>query len=66
MPPPEGDPRPVVAFLGTSLTAGHGLSDPSARYTDRIQERIDAAKLGFRVLNAGVSGDTSRGGLERL
>jgi acyl-CoA thioesterase-1 len=56
----------VVAFIGTSLTAGYGLSDPSGRYTDVLQGRIGAAGLPFSVLNAGVSGDTSRGGLERL
>jgi len=55
-----------VVFLGTSLTAGYGLPDESTRYTDRIQARADSAGLPVRVDNAGVSGDTSAGGLRRL
>ncbi|MEE9570516.1 MAG: arylesterase [Gammaproteobacteria bacterium] len=55
----------TVLFLGTSLTAGYGLT-PDQAYPARIQERIDAAGLGLRVINAGVSGDTSAGGLRRL
>jgi acyl-CoA thioesterase I len=68
-PPPElaagGDARPAVVFLGTSLTAGLGVPLDAA-YPARIQERIDASGLGFRVVNAGVSGDTSAGGLRRI
>jgi acyl-CoA thioesterase-1 len=48
-----------VVFLGTSLTAGYGLPDPSLAYPALIQKRIDAARLGYRVVNAGVSGATS-------
>jgi acyl-CoA thioesterase-1 len=55
----------VVLFLGTSITAGHGLPASEA-YPARVQERIDAAGLGYRVVNAGVSGDTSAGGLRRI
>lgn len=64
--PSEGDERGAVVFLGTSLTAGYGLDDPEAAYPARIQERIDRARLPFRVVNAGVSGETSAGGLSRL
>lgn len=60
------DERDVIVFLGTSLTAGLGLEDPSDAYPALLQGRIDAAGLPFRVVNAGVSGDTSAGGLERL
>ncbi len=56
---------PVVLFLGTSLTAGYGLPSDQA-YPALIQERIDSAGLGFRVVNAGVSGETSAGGLRRI
>lgn len=63
-PAPE-DPRPVVLFLGDSLAAGHGLSAEQA-FPARVQERIDAAGLDYRVVNAGVSGDTSAGGLRRI
>ena len=55
-----------VVFLGTSLTAGLGLDDPAHRFTDRIQALADAAELPFRMVNAGVSGDTSAGGLRRI
>lgn len=57
--------RPVVLFLGTSLTAGLGLSESQA-YPALIQQKIAAAGLGLRVVNAGVSGETSAGGLRRV
>jgi acyl-CoA thioesterase-1 len=56
---------PAVVFLGTSLTAGYGL-EPDQAYPALIQEKIDSAGLAFRVINAGVSGETSAGGLRRL
>jgi acyl-CoA thioesterase-1 len=56
---------PVVLFLGTSLTAGQGL-DPEEAYPALIQKKIDAAGLGYRVINAGVGGDTSADALGRL
>lgn len=59
------DVRPRVVFLGDSLTAGLGL-DQNEAYPSLIQRRIDAEGLGYRVVNAGVSGDTSAGGLSRL
>ena len=61
----ETDDRPVVLFLGTSLTAGLGVA-PEQAFPARIQERIDAQGLALRVVNAGVSGDTSAGGLGRI
>jgi acyl-CoA thioesterase-1 len=54
-----------VLFLGTSLTAGYGLPLDQA-FPALIQERIDAAGLDYRVVNAGVSGDTSAGGRRRI
>jgi len=60
-----GDDRPIVLFLGDSLTAGYGLAGEQA-FPALIQQRIDAAGLNFRVVNAGVSGDTSAGGLRRV
>jgi acyl-CoA thioesterase-1 len=56
---------PVVMFVGTSLTAGLGVS-PDEAYPALIQQRIDAAGLPFRVVNAGVSGETSAGARRRL
>jgi len=63
--PTAADVRPVILFLGTSLTAGFGL-DPSQAYPALIQEKIDLAGLRYRVVNAGVSGETSAGALRRI
>ena len=57
--------RPRIVFLGDSLTAGLGLA-MSESYPSLVQKRLDAAGLDFEVVNAGVSGDTSAGGLARL
>jgi acyl-CoA thioesterase-1 len=57
--------RPRIVVLGDSLTAGLGLSQDDA-YPTLLQQRIDAAGLNYTVVNAGVSGDTSAGGLSRL
>jgi acyl-CoA thioesterase-1 len=58
-------PLPVVLFVGTSLTAGYGLPSDDA-FPGLVQQRIDAEGLRFLVVNAGVSGDTSAGGLRRI
>jgi len=63
-PRPE-PPLPAVVFLGDSLTAGYGL-EADAAYPNRIGSRIEAEDLPFRVVNAGVSGDTSAGGASRI
>lgn len=55
----------TVLVLGTSLTAGLGLQ-PEDAYPALIQERVDAERLPFRIVNAGVSGETSAGALRRL
>ena len=55
-----------VVFLGTSLTAGLGLADPAHRFTDRIQALADATELPFLMVNSGLSGDMSAGGLGRI
>jgi acyl-CoA thioesterase-1 len=52
-------------FLGDSLTAGLGLEKTQA-VPALIQARLDKLGYGFEVINAGVSGDTSAGGLSRL
>jgi acyl-CoA thioesterase-1 len=54
-----------VVVLGDSLTAGLGLA-PDQAYPVLLQQRVDAAELGYEVVNAGVSGDTSAGALRRL
>lgn len=60
------DPGLRVVFLGTSLTAGLGLDRPGDRWPERIGALADSAGLAVHVVNAGVSGDTSAGGLRRL
>jgi acyl-CoA thioesterase-1 len=62
---PRTDDRPVVLFVGTSLTAGLGL-DPSEAYPALVQQKIDASGLRYRVVNAGVSGETSAGARRRM
>ncbi len=57
--------RSTIVFAGTSLTAGLGL-DPDSAYPTLIQRKIDSAGLRFQVVNAGVSGETSSGLLDRL
>jgi acyl-CoA thioesterase I len=57
--------RPRIAILGDSLTAGLGLRQSQA-YPTLLQQRLDDEGLGYDVVNAGVSGDTSAGGLARL
>ena len=61
---PDSD-RPSVLFLGTSLTAGLGL-EPDQAFPALIQQKIDSAGLDYRVINAGVSGETSAGALRRV
>lgn len=59
-------PRHIV-FFGDSLTAGYGLDAPEREaYPALIQQRIDAAHLPYRVVNAGLSGETTSGGVRRI
>jgi len=60
------DQRPVVVFVGTSLTAGLGLLRDEETYVARLSELGDSAGMPFRAVNAGVSGETSAGGLRRI
>ena len=60
----ENDRRKIVAF-GDSLTAGFGLTEKES-YPYLLQEMLRADGFDFEVVNAGVSGDTSLGGLERI
>lgn len=55
----------TVLVLGDSLAAGHGV-DPSDAFPALLQQKIDTDSLPFEVVNAGVSGDTSAGGLRRI
>jgi acyl-CoA thioesterase-1 len=62
---PAAGARSRIAVLGDSLTAGLGVPRAAA-YPSLLQQRLDADGLDFEVVNAGVSGDTSAGGLARL
>jgi len=59
------DYRPVVVAFGDSLTAGFG-AEPGNSYPDFLQKDLDSAGLKWRVVNAGVSGDTTTDGVNRL
>jgi len=57
----------TVLFFGDSLTAGYGLEDAATQsFPAVIQQKITAAGLPWRVVNAGLSGETSAGGLRRI
>ena len=63
--PAAPPPRPRVVALGDSLTAGLGLLEAQA-FPAILQNKIDEDGYQFEVMNAGVSGETSAGGLRRL
>jgi acyl-CoA thioesterase I len=62
---PTRDSTGIILFLGTSLTAGYGVGAEFA-YPAVIQQKLDSAGFPLRVINAGISGETSAGGLRRL
>jgi len=57
--------KKTIVFYGNSLTAGYGLS-PEQAFPAIIQKKIDSLGLSYQVINAGVSGETSSGGLTRI
>jgi acyl-CoA thioesterase-1 len=59
------DDRPRIVAFGDSLTAGFGVAAEEA-YPARLQRRLDEKGLRYRVINAGVSGDTTAGGVRRV
>jgi acyl-CoA thioesterase-1 len=58
--------KKTILFFGDSLTAGYGLDDPLSAFPGVIQRKIDSLKLPYTVVNAGVSGETTAGGLGRI
>lgn len=62
---PSADDRPRIVAFGDSLTAGLGVA-PEDSYPSHLQRRLDAAGYRYRVINAGVSGETTAGGLRRV
>jgi acyl-CoA thioesterase-1 len=63
--PAAADTRPLLVCFGDSLTAGYG-TDLGESYPDDLQQLLDAHGYKYRVLNAGISGDTTKDGLERI
>lgn len=59
------DTRPRIVAFGDSLTAGLGVSAEES-YPAQLQRRLDVLGYTYRVINAGVSGDTTAGGLRRV
>jgi acyl-CoA thioesterase-1 len=67
-PPASAKPAkslPKIVAFGDSLTAGMGLPQ-SASYPALLQKKLDADGFSYEVVNAGVSGDTSAGGVRRI
>ena len=59
------DSRPVIVAFGDSLTAGFG-AEPGESYPDFLQKDLDQRGARYRIVNLGVSGDTTTDGLERV
>lgn len=55
----------IILFYGNSLTAGYGVGLENA-FPAQIEKKLDSLKLDYTVINAGVSGETTAGGLSRL
>ena len=64
-PSAPADDRPVIVALGDSLAEGLGV-DPGRSFPDQLQAKLDRAGYRYRVVNLGVSGDTTTGGLGRV
>ncbi len=54
-----------ILIFGDSITAGYGV-DPEQAFPSILQQKIDSAGLHFKVINGGLSGETSAGGLRRI
>lgn len=59
------DARPVIVAFGDSLTAGYG-AEPGQSYPDFLQKLLDEQSYRYRVVNLGISGNTTKDGVERL
>jgi acyl-CoA thioesterase I len=62
---PEKDSMKIIICFGNSLTAGYGVAMNEA-YPALLQKRIDSLGLKYKVLNAGLSGETTSGGISRV
>lgn len=62
--PEQGEPK-IILFFGNSLTAGMGL-EPEEAFPALIQQKIDSLELPYQVINAGLSGETTAAGRNRI
>src|SRR6266496_570122 len=62
---PAADQRPAIVCFGDSITAGYGL-EAGQSFPDLLQQDLDRRGLKYRVVNLGVSGDTTQDGLSRM
>ncbi len=58
-------PEKIIMFFGNSITAGYGVSTDEA-FPARVQAILDSLEYPYKVVNAGLSGETSAGGLNRI
>jgi acyl-CoA thioesterase-1 len=63
--PQKGDTRPIILAFGDSLTAGYGVT-PGFGYPEQLQKKLDAIGYQYRVVNMGLSGDTTNGARARM
>jgi len=65
-PPPAAiDQRKIIAVFGDSLSAGFGLANGQS-FPDHLQRKLDADGYAWHVVNLGISGDTTEGGVSRI
>ncbi|HEX3662351.1 MAG TPA: arylesterase [Acidobacteriaceae bacterium] len=64
-PVPASHTVPIVDCFGDSITAGHGI-DPAHAYPADLQSLLEARGYRYRVVNSGISGNTSKDGVDRL
>jgi acyl-CoA thioesterase-1 len=62
---PDKEKAKTIVFYGNSITAGYGL-DPSEAFPAQVQNKIDSLQLPYKVVNAGLSGETTAGGRSRI
>lgn len=63
--PSRSQEKKSILIFGDSITAGYGI-EPQQAFPALIQEKIDSLELNYEVINGGVSGETSAGGLRRI
>ncbi|SEG19224.1 arylesterase [Sphingobacterium lactis] len=63
---PKVEKNKRILFFGNSLTAGYGLDSKDLAFPNLIQQKIDSLNLPYTCVNAGLSGETTAGGLDRI